>query len=153
MNTSACIIAACAANARTRRNEDQVVHFTAEPYYKVTLRKYYRFDPLSLAELATQICEPVDPNISIAPMPLRVINIEPRSSAVQQSFSVRASKCHNGIDNYIKENLAQITSSEDWLELDSCAVADYVSYVDLMYGVKLHAEDVLYTTEYYWEVL
>ena len=149
---SACMIAACAATARASRKEEPVRILADELYYKVTFRKYYRFDPLSLVDFATKICESIEPSVSIAPMPLRVINIESRSSAIQQSFSVRASKCPNGIDNYIKENLTQITSSKDWLELDRCVVADYISYVDLMYGVKLLAEDVLYTIEYYWEV-
>lgn len=152
MNTSACIIAACAANSRSRKSSEPRPVYTSEYYYKVTLRKYYRFDPLSLADFAIKICEPVEPNVSITPIPLRVINIDARSSAVQQSFSVRASECPNGIDNYIKENLAQITSSEYWQELDRQAVTDYIIYVNLIYGAKLTPDAVRYTTEYYWEV-
>ena len=149
---SACIIAACAANARARKKEEPVHIPTEDIYYKVTLRKYYRFDPMSLANFITQVCEHVEPNTSIAQMPINVVNIEARSSAVQQSFSVRASKCPNGIDNYIKENLAQITSSTDWLELDKQVLADYIKWADTVYGVKMPADAILYTTEYYWEV-
>ena len=150
---SACLIAACAANSRARRKDEEKAKSPVEDlYYKVTLRKYYRFDPLSLADFTTHICEPAKPNTYAAPMPIKIVNIDSRSSAVQQSFSVRASKCPEGIDNYIKENLAQITSSDDWLELDKQVINDYIKYVDLMYNIKLHAEDVLYITEYYWEV-
>ena len=149
---SACLIAACAANSRARRNSAPKPVYTGEYYYKVNLRKYYHFNPMSLADFTTQICKHVEPNTSAAPMPIKIVNIDTRSSAVQQSFSVRASKCPNGIDSYIRENLEQITSSDGWLELDKQVINDYIKYVDLMYNIKLHAEDILYTAEYYWEV-
>ena len=150
---SACLIAACAANSRARRKDEEKANSLVEElYYKVNLRKYYHFNPMSLADFTAQVCEPAEPNTSVAQMPIKIVNIDSRSSVVQQSFSVRASKCPNGIDNYIKENLAQITSSEDWQELDKQAMADYIKYVNLIYGVKLTPDAVLYTTEYYWEV-
>ena len=45
---SACIIAACAANARARKKEEPVHISTEELYYKVILRKYYYFKPLNI---------------------------------------------------------------------------------------------------------
>lgn len=149
---SACLIAACAANARASRKEEPVRILADELYYKVTFRKYYRFDPLSLVDFATKICAQVEPDTSVAPMPIKIVSVAARSYAVQQSFSVRASKCSGSVDSYIRENLGQITSSADWLELDKQVINDYIKYVDFVYNIKLCAEDVLYTAEYYWEV-
>ena len=150
---SACLIAACAANSRARRKDEEKANSLVEElYYKVNLRKYYRFDPLSLADFTAHICERVESNTSVAPMPIKIVNVDTRSYAVQQSFSVRASKCSDGIDSYIRENLEQVTSSDDWLELDKQVINDYIKYVDLMYGIEIQASTVIYTTEYYWEV-
>ena len=150
---NACLIAACVANSRARRKEEPVCIPTEELYYKVNLRKYYRFNPMSLADFTTPICKPAIADCcSITPMSPRVVSIDARSSAVQQSFSVRASKCSNGIDSYIRENLNKITSSVYWLEQDKQVIHDYIKYVDLWYGIKLREKDVVYTAEYYWEV-
>jgi hypothetical protein len=149
---STCIIAACAANARARKKEVPVAIPAEELYYKVMLRKYYRFDSMSLAIFTAQAYEKALTDLIAVPAPITAITIEDRSAAAQLSVSVSASKCPDGVDSYIKENLMLLTSSADWLELDSQVVADYIKWVDITYGIKIPVDTVLYTTEYYWEV-
>lgn len=149
---SACLIAACTANARARSKEEPECISAKELYYKVTLRKYYRFDSMSLAVFTAHAYEKALTDSAIVSVPIAAITVEARSAAAQQSFSIGYSKCSNGIDTYIKENLRQLTSSADWLELDSQVVADYIKWVDITYGIKIPVDTVLYTTEYYWEV-
>lgn len=122
---SACIIAACAANSRARRkDEEKVNNFiqAEELYYKVTLRKYYYFKPMTWSS-------PIEYNEYTNTFSMHAINIEAMTSATSQSFSVRASKCPNGIDAYIKDNLDIITTEPEWKASDAQVIADYCAEV------------------------
>ena len=145
MSTSACIIAACAANARARKKEEPVRIPTEELYYKVTLRKYYYFKPMTWTS-------PIEYNESSNTYSMRAIDVEARTSAIMSSFSVRASKCHNGIDEYISSNLDILIANDEWKAQEEKVLADYVSEIKKYYNIALDPEVLNYTTEYYWEV-
>ena len=149
---SACIIAACAANARARKKEE-AVHIPAEElYYKVTLRKYYYFKPVVVLP-QTPVCayqvltDDVIPVMQISPTA-----ISAKTYGVASSFSVKNTKCLRGIDAYIRENLERITSTNEWKAMHAKTIADYCKDVKIQYDVDIDPTYVNYTTEYYWEV-
>ena len=143
---SACLIAAAAANARARRKDEEKTNsFTEELYYKVTLRKYYYFKPMTWTS-------PMEYNESTNIHSMRTIDVEARTFAVASSFSVRASKCPNGIDAYIRYNLDKITSTDEWKARHTEMLADYCADIKRQHGIAVDPADLNYTTEYYWEV-
>jgi hypothetical protein len=142
---SACIIAACAANARVRKKEAHVHIPVEELYYKVSLRKYYYFKPMAWSS-------PIRYNEYTNTFSMSTTEIEARTFAIASSFSVRASKCPNGIDEYIKSNLDTITATDEWKAQEEKVLADYVSEIKKWYNIVLDSEVLNYTTEYYWEV-
>jgi hypothetical protein len=152
MNTSACIIAACAANARARKKEGPVHIPTEELYYKVTLRKYYYFKPTTVIGkwLGTQY--PVLNDGDIPVVEITPTAIDAKTYGLASSFSVKESMCPNGIDEYIKNNLDNITSTYEWKVQHARVLAGYCSDIKLEYGVDIDPAYVDYTTEYYWEV-
>lgn len=157
---SACIIAACAANGRLsseqRRKEDMYTqYFTKdfEFYYKVRLRKYYHFEPMTLVTPIDAPCyvgsiyAPVKFDVMLSP-----VHIEARSIAVEQIFSVRADKCKNGVDNYIKDNLERFTTSNVWFDSDRQAVDLYITELNKRYDIDLDPKALKYTNQFCWEV-
>ena len=149
---SACIIAACAANARARKKEEHVHIQAEELYYKVNLRKYYYFKPavmLTPTESTNypKLYEDVIPVIETTPIVLGA-----KTSAIASSFSIKESLCPKGIDNYIKNNLDHITSTNEWKAMHDKVLADYISDVKKQYDVDIDPVYLNYTTEYYWEV-
>ena len=152
MSTSACIIAACAANARARKKEEPV-HITMEElYYKVTLRKYYYFKPVVVLP-QTPVCEyPALTDDVIPVMQISPMAISAKTYGIASSFSVKDAKCPRGIDAYIRENLERITSTDEWKTMHAKTLADYCKDVKIQYDVDLDPAYVNYTTEYYWEV-
>lgn len=152
MNASACIIAACAANARARKKEEPVSIHTEELYYKVTLRKYYYFKPITIIGPTNRVDYPIL-NDEIIPV-LEVIPtmVGARTYAVMSSFSVKESSCPNGIDEYIRNNLDKITYTDEWKSLHAKTLMDYCKDVKAQYNVDINLACVSYTTKYYWEV-
>ena len=153
MNTSACIIAACATNARTRRKREENANSSAEELrYKVTLRKYYYFEPATIMGkwLGTQypvLNDEVIPVIAITP-----ITVDAKTYGLASSFSVKESLCANGIDAYIRENLERITSTNEWKDMHVQVLNDYCADIKLCHGIDIDPAGLNYTTEYYWEV-
>ena len=152
MNTSACIIAACAANARARKKEEPVHISTEELYYKVTLRKYYYFKPTTVIGkwLGTQypvLNDGVIPVVEIPPT-----TVDAKTYGLVSSFSVKESMCPNGIDEYIRNSLDKITSTDEWKAMHAKTLTDYCKDVKIQYDVDIDPAYVNYTTEYYWEV-
>ena len=145
MNTSACIIAACAANARARRKEEPVHIPTEELYYKVTLRKYYYFKRMVWST-------PIEFNESANSYSMRCVDIDTKTTAIASSFSVKEFLCPNGIDEYIKNNLERITSTDEWKARHAQVLQDYCSEVKNQYNIDVDPAYLNYTTEYYWEV-
>lgn len=152
MNTSACIIAACAANARARRKEEPVHIPTEELYYKVTLRKYYYFKPTTIIGPTNRVDYPVLNDEIIPVLEVTPTMVGARTYALMSSFSVKESRCPNGIDEYIRNNLDKITSTDEWKSLHAKTLADYCKDVKAQYNVDIDTAYVNYTTEYYWEV-
>lgn len=145
MNTSACIIAACAANARARKKEEPE-HIPAEElYYHVMLRKYFYFKPMTYMS-------PIQYNESIGTYSMSTTYIEAKTFVIASNFSVKASKCINGIDAYIRDNLDSIISMSEWKARDAQVLSDYLADIKKQYDVDIDPAYVNYTTEYYWEV-
>ena len=143
---NACLLAACAVNARARRKgEEQTTSFAEELCYKVMLRKYYYFKPMVWSS-------PIEYNESSNSFSMRGANIEARTYVTATSFSVRASKCPNGIDAYIRDNLEMIIGTDEWKAREDKVLVDYVSDIKKLYSVVIDPEQLNYTTEYYWEV-
>lgn len=152
MNTSACIVAACAANSRARKKEEPVHISTEELYYKVTLRKYYYFKPTTIIGkgLGTQYLVLNDESIPVRE--ITPVALGARTYAMSSSFSVKESLCPKGIDGYIRNNLDKITSTDEWKAMHAKTLADYCKDVKIQYDVDIDPAYVNYTTEYYWEV-
>ena len=152
MNTSACIIAACAANARARRKEEPVRIPAEELYYKVTLRKYYYFRPAAITCPIETTNYPVLNDDIIPVMEITPVALGAKTYAISASFSVKESICHNGIDEYIRNSLDKITSTDEWKARHVKTLHDYCSAVKQEYDIDLDPAYLNYTTEYYWEV-
>lgn len=151
--TSACLIAACAANARAHKKEEPKQVSTEELYYKVALRKYYYFKPLNIIphfeptgfpELG-RTTEP--PAVVISP-----VAIDAMTSAIATSFSVKESLCPNGIDEYVRSNLDRIMATSEWKARHAQVLTDYIYTIKNQYNIDIEPQYLNYTTEYYWEV-
>ena len=149
---SACLIAACAANARARRKEEAVHIPTEELYYKVTLRKYYYFKPTTILGPSNRVDYPVLNDDIIPVLEVTPAVIGARTYALMSSFSVKSSLCQNGIDEYIKNSLDKITSTDEWKTRHAKVLADYCSTIKQEYFIDVDPTQLNYTTEYYWEV-
>lgn len=151
MNT--CLIAACAANARARRKEEPVYIPTEELYYKVTLRKYYYFKPLNIIPHFEPTGFPeLSADVEIPAVAISPVTVDARTSAIATSFSVKESLCHNGIDEYIRNNLDRIVSTSEWKARHAQVITDYVYTIKNQYDVDIDPAYLTYTTEYYWEI-
>ena len=149
---SACLIAACAANARARKKEEPVHIPTEELYYKVTLRKYYYFKPTIIFGQSNRADFPVLNDGIIPVLEVTPAAVGARTYALMSSFSVKESLCTNGIDEYIRNNIDKITSTDEWKAMHAKTLADYCKDVKIQYNVDIDPAYVNYTTEYYWEV-
>jgi hypothetical protein len=152
MNTSACIIAACAANARARKKEEPVHIPTEELYYKVTLRKYYYFKPVIVLPTTPEYEYPVLNDDVIPVIQISPTAISAKTYGIASNFSVKDTKCPRGIDAYIRENLEHITSTDEWKVRHAKVLEDYCKDIKIQYDVDIDPTRVNYTTEYYWEV-
>ena len=152
MNTSACIIAACAANARARKKDEPVHTPIEELYYKVTLRKYYYFQPAVVLPKTPVWEYPVLTDDVIPVLQISPTAISAKTYGIASSFSVKYTECPQGIDAYIRENLEHITYTDEWKAMHVKTLADYCKDVKIQYDVDLDPAYVNYTTEYYWEV-
>jgi hypothetical protein len=75
-----------------------------------------------------------------------------RTHALLSSFLVKESRCPNGIDAYIKNNLDMITLTDEWKARHAKVLEDYCSVVKQEYNIEVDPTQLNYTTEYYWEV-
>ena len=151
--TSACLIAACTANARARRKDEPIRIPTEELYYKVTLRKYYYFKPLGIIPHFEPVSFPeLTADAEIPAVAISPVTVDARTSAIASSFSVKESLCPNGIDDYIRNNLDKITSTFEWKARHAQVITDYVHTIKNQYNIDLEPAYINYTTKYYWEV-
>jgi hypothetical protein len=154
---SACIIAACAANAR--RNNDKghnmyAHYFTKdyEFYYKVHFRMYLHFMPVSFVKYDKEVYL----GSIFAPykqFALETATTEPRSIAKQWTFSIKASKCPKGPDKYVKDNLEQFTSSDVWKYSKEELIEEYVTEMQNKYNILIDKSALDYTVQYCWNVV
>lgn len=153
---SACIIAACAANSR-KRNEhfyNQYFDKDFELYYRVKLRKYYHFEPMTLVKANYGPCYvgSIYAPILQSEVQLKPVKVEAKSIFVERQFTIRADKCTNGVDNYIKENLVNFTTSGIWFDSDRQALDLYVTELNERYNIDLDMNSLKYTNQFCWEV-
>lgn len=137
---SACIIAACAAASRAAQRSDKKANGNArnniEIYYKVKLRKYYYFDEMTLV---------ITPYFKPVKVPARTVGIE-------HVFTVPASRCPNGIDRYIKENLKTFDESSLWKSYDNKVIFKYIDELNEEFRIDLDPSSLTYKSQFYWEV-
>lgn len=155
---SACLIAACAAASR-RASEQQknsyAQYFTKDfdLYYRVIFRKYFYFEEMLLVTPIESPCylgsvyAPIKFDAAIKP-----VKVPAKTLAVAYSFPVRASKCKNGIDNYVKENLELFTSSSVWHFSEQQAIEKYTEELRKELNIEVEPESFRYTTQYCWEI-
>lgn len=149
---SACIIAACAANARRHNNMTPTVfQHGEEVYYKVVIRKYYRFKSCT-------IVVPDHENFSgsiyapIRTLVLKPVQVPAHTMAIQNTFSVTASKCPDGIDAYVKNNWDTFMESRRWLHSDEEVQQEYENSISKKYNIEVKPGALVYTSSYFWEV-
>ena len=152
---AACIIAACAASARRNSAGNSYVGAGEskgfEVYYNVKLRKYYYFEDMTLVSyegdyFTGSIYAPVVTRF------VKPVKIPAKTIAMEQRFSISASKCPNGIDEYIRANLDDINSSIVWRENDSTVIDKYINELNKSLNIKLDPASLKYTSQFYWEV-
>lgn len=157
---SACIIAACAVNSRLsqeqKRREDMYTQYFTKDfdlYYNIRFRKYYHFERVTLVKpdyepfYVGSIYAPVKYDVM-----LHTVEVEPKSIVVERQFTIRASKCTNGVDNYIKDNLEYFTTSGLWFDSDRQAIDLYVNELNKKYDIDLDSSSLKYTNQFCWEV-
>lgn len=152
---NACLAAACAARNIARRKDEKKAkahHSTEEPYYTVTLRKYFYFQPTVVLTSTEPASYPKSYDSVIPVLSIKPTAIGAKTCAMSLSFSIPASKCPNGIDSYIIGNLPSITTSKKWLAEEEKVLTDYVSELNMLYNITLDYKRLNYTTEYCWEV-
>lgn len=152
---SACIIAACAAASRAAQQSKTNSHFSDgkgfEVYYKVKLRKYYHFEAMTLVSFVDNyytgsIYAPI-----VTPY-FKPVKIPARTMAIEEVFSVAASKCPEGIDKYIKANLETFDESPLWKLNDNNVILKYVSELNQELTIDLDPSSLKYTSQFCWEV-
>ncbi len=156
---SACIIAACASNGRAAQEKKEQMYnqyFTKdwELYYRIKLRKYYHFEPMMLVKDNYEPCYvgSIYAPILQSKVQLKPVKVEARSIVVEHIFSLRADKCKNGVDNYIKENLSRYTDSSIWDISDTEALDLYATELKDRYNIELDTKSLKYTNQFCWEV-
>jgi hypothetical protein len=83
---------------------------------------------------------------------LKRVHIDAQSIMYPWSFSVRADKCSNGIDDYIQEHISEYENSSIW-ELGKEEILNkYLDEIKRKYNVILDKNSPDYTIQYCWEV-
>ena len=155
---SACLIAACASASRRASEQQQnnyARYFTKDfdMYYRVTFRKYFYFEEMFLV---TPIESPCYFGSIYAPVKfdtvIKPIRVPTKTLAVAYSFPVRASKCPNGIDAYVRENLERFTTSTIWFNSDKEALDKYISELRNDFNIDADPSSFKYTTQFCWDI-
>ena len=157
---SACIIAACASSGyhSVQQNKENKyrLYFTKdfELYYRVKLRKYYYFEPMTLVKTNYEPCyvgsiyAPIlQSDVQITP-----VRTEAKTVGVEKMFTVYSKNCPNGIDNYVEENLDRYVESGVWSVTDREVLYTYIDELNKKYNIELDKDSLKYTTQYCWEV-
>lgn len=136
---------------RNKNPEFYVSYFTKDfdIYYQVAVRKYYHFEPLNLikpiGEFYTGSIYAPYKSLFIEP-----VQIPGDTVVVEHKFSILASKCPNGIDKYMEENIDRYTQSTVWNGSDRKAINMYLNRLANTYNVNLEADCLDYSNAFYW---
>jgi hypothetical protein len=153
---SACIIAACAAGAHNRQKKNhnmytQYFDKNFEIYYKVNFRMYLHFLPITYVKHTNEVYlgSIYAPYNQIA---LETVCTEPKSIAKQHSFTIRANKCPNGPEAYIKDNLEKFTSSDIWKQYKEELINVYLVEMQEKYNIIIDRTALDYTEQFCWNI-
>ena len=153
---AACLIAACAVNARRRKPEHYNVYFDKDFqfYYKVKLRKYYHFDNTTLVKANYEPCYmgSIYAPFCQSEVQITPVQVAAKSIAVEKIFTVYSKNCPNGIDSYMEDNLDKYIESSIWYASDSEVLYTYIEALNNKYNIDLDKSSLKYTTQYCWEV-
>jgi len=144
---SACIIAACAANARQNRELVQQKHHCSltnlpEVLYKIRLRMYIDFESIRLTVAVEDVCSAF----------FKSISIPSKSIAIEDLFTIGASKCPAGPDKYMEENLDIITSSIFWQRTKEEIIDKYLADIKNKHNIIVDKSYINYNIRYSWEI-
>lgn len=154
---SACIIAACAANSRNNPINRGPWMYTAcidnklEIYYKINFRMYFHFNSI-------RVVRPVEEAYTGSVYaPVKTLFVQPvivnaRTIAKAYSFSVIASKCPNGPDKYVEDNLERFTNSAVWESAKEEIINEYLENIKQKYNIILDKNSLDYSIQYCWDV-
>ena len=154
---NACLIAAAAVIARRNNGHNMYAHYLDRDfniYYRFKIRKYYHFEPMMLVKPTYEPCYvgSIYAPILQSEVQLTPVQVEAKSIAIEHCFSIRADKCTNGVDNYIKDNLERLTTSGVWFDSDRQAFDLYITELNRKYNINLDKSSLRYTNQYCWEV-
>ena len=154
---NACLIAAAAVTARRNSGHNMYAHYVDRDfniYYRVKLRKYYHFEPMTLVKANYEPCYVGSIYAPICQSDVQVtpVQVEAKTIAVERMFTVYSKNCPNGIDNYIEENLDRYIESGVWYMSDREAIYTYLDEIKRKYNIELDKDSLKYTTQYCWEV-
>ena len=153
---NACIIAACAVSARKRNSNYYNRYFDKnfEVYYKVKLRKYYHFEPMTLVKANYEPCYVGSIYAPICQSEVQVtpVQVEAKTIAVERIFTVYSKNCPNGIDKYVEDNLDRFAESGLWYMSDREVIYTYIDELNKKFNIELDKNSLKYTTQYCWEV-
>jgi hypothetical protein len=152
---SACIITACAAHRRTSQGHNNYAYYTTkdyELYYRVHFRMYLHFKPIDIVAPTGEDNYIGSIYAPVIQRELKRVHIDAQSIMYPWSFSVRADKCSNGIDDYIQEHISEYENSSIW-ELGKEEILNkYLDELKRKYNVILDKNSPDYTIQYCWEV-
>lgn len=152
---SACIIAACAANARARQQKDNYKQYITnkdfEVYYKVNFRMYLHFNSITIVSPTEKaylgsIFAPYEVTC------VKPVKVPATTIAKARTFSVQAKKCVNGPDQYVKDNLSRFENSEIWESEKFKIESEYLNDIEKRYNIILDRSSLDYTVQFCWDI-
>lgn len=149
---SACIIAACAANARNNSSakpQNSCGH--TEVYYKVEFRMYLHFNQITIV---TPV-EKVYLGSIYAPyqqLLVKPVKVPGQTIATVRTFYLAASKCKKGPDKYLEDRLEDFKKSPTWLSEKTALENEYLDYIKRTYNIELTRDSLDYYEQFCWEI-
>lgn len=130
------------------------VTWNGQTYYKVIVRKYYHFDPMTLVKANYEPCYigSIYAPIFESDVQLQTVDIEAKTFALEHHFSVPASKCPEGIEEYLKTNLNRFATSTVWYESNKEVTDMYLHHLKLIHNIEVDISTLTYSNQYCWEI-
>ena len=153
MMNNAAIIAACTASRRNSERYNKYFDKDFEFYYRVKLRKYYHFEPMTLVKvedkLHSKFCAG---SICHSDVLIKPVQVEAKTVGIEKIFTVYSKNCPEGIDKYVEDNLDRYAESGIWYMSDREVIYTYIEELNKKYNIDLDKDSLKYTTQYCWEV-